>query len=300
VIKFLVTAEQAGTRLDQIVARAAGCSAQEARRLIADGRVRVDGALRPKGLLVAAGAAIAIEPIADDKRPVPQPELPLVVLHEDAALLGLDKPAGMATHPLRPGERGTLANALVARFPECAAVADDPREGGVAHRLDVDTSGVVLAARTRGAWQALRRAFSTGAVSKEYLALVAGKPPDEGELRGELVHATRRRMQVDEWGDSERSRGPVVTRYRVERRGRDLALVRATSSSGRMHQIRAHFAHAGWPLCGDALYGGPPLEGGHWLHAAAVSLAHPTTGAQLRIEAPVPEKRAAILEKMIR
>jgi 23S rRNA pseudouridine1911/1915/1917 synthase len=300
VIKFLVAEEQAGTRLDQIVARAAGCSAQEARRLIADGRVRVDGAKKPKGLLVTAGAAIAIEPFADDKRPLPQPELALALLHEDTALLALDKPAGMPTHPLRAGEHGTLANALVARFPECAGVADDPREGGVAHRLDVDTSGVVLAGRTREAWLALRRAFSTGAVTKEYLALVAGKPPDEGELRGELVHATRRRMQVDEWGESEHSRGPVATRYRVEARGRDLALVRATSSSGRMHQIRAHFAHAGWPLVGDSLYGGPPVEGGHWLHAAAVTVPHPATGKPLRIEAPVPEKRSAILEKLIR
>ena len=104
-------------------------------------------------------------------------------------------------------------------------------------------------------------------------------------------------MQVDEWGESEHTRGPVSTRYRVERRGRDLALVRATSTSGRMHQIRAHFAHAGWPLVGDALYGGPPSEGGHWLHAAAVTLAHPDTGAPIRIEAPIPAARLDLLER---
>jgi 23S rRNA pseudouridine1911/1915/1917 synthase len=262
--------------------------------------VRVDGAKRPKGLLVPAGATIAIEPFTEDKRPVAQPELPLEVLHQDDALLALAKPAGVPTHPLRAGERGTLANALVARFPECAAVADDLREGGVAHRLDIDTSGVVLAGRTRAAWQALRRAFSTGNVTKEYLALVVGKPPDEGELRGELVHAGRRRMQVDEWGESDEAHDnlrPVVTRFRVVERGRELALVRAISSSGRMHQIRAHFAHAGWPLYGDALYGGPPSPSGHWLHASAVELPHPATGARLRIEASLPADRLALLER---
>ena len=208
----------------------------------------------------------------EDKRPLPDPDTPLVELYADDALVAVDKPAGLATHPLRAGERGTLANALVARHPECALVADDPREGGFAHRLDTETSGVLLAARTRAAWQSLRRAFGDGAVAKEYLALVAGDPPPSGTIEVPLVHAGRR---VRVAGDRDLDRLAARTDFETLARGDGVALVRARSSSGRMHQIRVHLAHRGHPLVGDALYGGPPPAAGtrgHFLHAAAIDL----------------------------
>jgi 23S rRNA pseudouridine1911/1915/1917 synthase len=248
---------------------------------------------------------------------VPQKELALDVILFDEALVALNKPPGMPTHPLKPGEKGTLASALVARYPECARVSDDPREGGVAHRLDIDTSGVLLAARTREAWLAMRRSFSTGAVEKTYLALCAGSPPDEGEVRAALAHAGRRVRATSEWddeyarpspspggarkGDADPGARAAITRYRVVARTEDVALVRAYASTGRMHQIRAHLAHAGFPLVGDPLYGGPPpLPGthGHFLHALAVKLPHPTTGKPLEIEAPMPATRRESLGRL--
>jgi 23S rRNA pseudouridine1911/1915/1917 synthase len=299
---FTVAATDEGARLDQWLARALDCSRRQAQRLIDEGGVRVDGARVAKGARVHAGAAVAVAhapPRPDELRPIPEPDAPLATLHVDDTLVAVDKPAGVATHPLRAGERGTLANALVARFPECALVADDAREGGVAHRLDIETSGVVLAARTRPAWQALRHAFSDGAVAKEYLALVAGAPPPTGTIDLPLVQAGR---HVRAAGDRALDALDAVTDFETLARGDGVALVRARSSSGRMHQIRVHLAHLGHPLVGDALYGGPPPAPGtrgHFLHAAAVTFPHPSTGARSRIEAPLPPDRAAALAAMV-
>jgi 23S rRNA pseudouridine1911/1915/1917 synthase len=291
-----------GARLDQWLARALDCSRRDAQRLIADGAVRLDGSRATKGARVRGGASVRVAaepPRADDKRPQPEPDVPLVVVHADDALVAMVKPSGMATHPLLAGERGTLANALVARFAECAAVADDAREGGVAHRLDSDTSGLVLAARTREAWLSLRRSFGDGAVSKEYLALVAGSPPNAGVVDVALAHAGKR-VRAAAVGDADAQ--PATTRYQTLARGEGVALVRASSSSGRMHQIRAHLAHAGFPIVGDVLYGGPPPATGtrgHFLHASAVTFPHPTTGARTTLTAPLPDDRAAALRALV-
>ena len=301
-LAFTVDDADDGARLDQWLARTLECSRRQAQRLIDDGGVRVDGARAAKGTRVHAGAAVEVAhapPREDELRPTPDADAPLLTLLVDDALVAVDKPAGIATHPLRAGERGTLANALVARFPECALVADDAREGGVAHRLDTETSGVVLAGRTRAAWQSLRRAFTDGAVQKEYLALVAGAPPPSGTIDLALAHAGRR---VRVAGDRDLDALDAVTDYETLARGDGVALVRARSSSGRMHQIRVHLAHLGHPLVGDALYGGPPPAAGtrgHFLHAAAVAFPHPSTGARTRVEAPLPADRAAALAAVV-
>ena len=268
--------------------------------------MRVDGRRAVKGRLLAVGATVELEraPEAiEERRPVPQPELPLEVAYSDDALVAMVKPFGMPTHPLRGGERGTLANALVARFPECAAASDDPREGGVAHRLDADTSGVLLAARSPDDWRALRRAFASGQVDKEYWALVDGAPPDEGEVRAPLAHAGAKKMRaLDEDSLELRSR-QARTRFETLARGDGAALVRAFTSTGRMHQVRVHLAHAGHPLYGDALYGGPPLpagaSGGHVLHAARITFPHPRDGRRLTIAAPLPPERAALIASLV-
>lgn len=311
-MQLVVSVADERARLDQFIARRTGCSRAEARRLIDDGKVRVNGRRAAKGLLLSAGARVELEgapPSDEQKRPVPQPERALTVLLVDEALVALNKPAGEPSHPLRPGERGTLANALVARYPECASVADDPREGGLAHRLDIDTSGVILAARTRPAWQALRRAFSSGQVEKEYWALVAGAPPDAGDIDAPLAHATARTVkaveQDEQWLNLSYSTSlarPAHTHFEVLARGPDVALVRARTRTGRMHQVRAHLAHLGHPLLGDALYGGPPAPGGasgHVLHAARITFPHPTSGAATTLSAPLPPDRARLIRAAV-
>jgi 23S rRNA pseudouridine1911/1915/1917 synthase len=300
---FTVADADDGARLDQWLAQVLGCSRREAQRLIGEGAVRIDGARAAKGTRLRRGAAIVVEqgvPVADDKRPVPEAATPLEVVHADDAIVAMVKPPGVPTHPLRPGERGTLANALVARYPECALVSDDPREGGVAHRLDRDTSGLVLAARTRAAWSSLRRAFAAGAVEKEYLALVAGAPPERGVIDAPLVHAGKRTRVARTRDLAAQS---ATTAYAVLARGEELALVLATSTSGRMHQVRVHLMHLGHPIIGDALYGGPPPAPGtrgHFLHASAVTFTHPTTGASTTVRAPLPPDRAAALVALVK
>lgn len=295
---WTVGTTQAGERVDSFIASCAGCSRAEARRLIDAGAVRVDGRRARKGTRLAAGARVELTAAPADetaRRPVPQPELPLALLYADDALVALDKPAGWPTHPLVPGERGTLANALVARFPECALAGADPREGGLAHRLDADTSGVILAARNAATFTALRGAFGRGEVEKVYWALAQGSPPERGEIEAALVQAGAR---VRVAGPADWRPLAAHTEFRVLARGDGCALVEARAHSGRMHQIRAHLAHAGHPLFGDALYGGPAAPAGtrgHFLHAARLTLPHPLTGAPLELEARLPADRARAL-----
>jgi 23S rRNA pseudouridine1911/1915/1917 synthase len=276
-------------RLDVAVAQAAGCTRREAQRLIEEGRVRVDGRARAlsKGTFVEAGAAVDVEP-PGDSAPIAEPELPLTVLHQDARFVFVDKPAGMATHPLRPGERGTLANALVARFPECAAASAQLREGGVGHRLDHATTGVLVAARSREAWTALRAEFAGGRVEKTYWALVVGDPPERGEIFAALAHAGQRVTTAPRANSM-----PAETRFVVLQRGPSCALVEAVAHTGRMHQIRAHLAHLGHPLVGDELYGGPVEAGGHVLHARRLVV------DKIAVEAPWPAARRAVVERFL-
>lgn len=300
--ELTVAAEDRGARLDQWLASACECSRHEAQRLIADGAVRINGARAAKGVRLDPGDVVQLtrEPPTDEQlRPLPEPEVALTIVHVDAALVAMVKPIATPTHPLRAGERGTLANALVARYPECALVADDAREGGVAHRLDADTSGIVLAARTRPAWLDLRDSFSRGAVEKEYLALVAGLPPSSGEIDAPLVQAGKRARVA---GDRDLDPQPALTRFQLLAHGDGVALVRALSTSGRMHQIRVHLAHLGHPLVGDELYGGPPAAAGtrgHFLHAASLTFEHPLTGSVTTLAAPLPPERAEALQLLV-
>jgi len=304
-----------GARLDQVVARlAGGVSVHAARRLIADGRVRLDGrraALGKKGQRVAAGQTIEIDDdaigAAADARapgapagaagmaPVAEPEAPLVVLYQDADLVAIDKPAGISCHPLRAGEIGTVANALVARFPECARAGGDPREGGLGHRLDRDTSGVLLAARSHAAWLALRAALKQPDCEKSYLAEVMGRPEPRGRMDAPIGRSGRRgrRVRIGEG----RNPLPAVTEWEVLDPRGGTTLVRARLHAGRAHQVRAHLAAAGHPIAGDAVYGGAEALAAARalgatslrLFAESVRLAHPTSGAPLLIAAPAPE-----------
>ena len=292
-------------RLDVAVSRAAGCSRREAQRHIEAGHVRVDGHLGKKGTLVAAGASVDVtEPLPDAAAfaPVPQPELPLVVLYVDDQLVVVDKAAGQATHPLRPHERGTVANAIVARYPECASASKDTREGGVTHRLDTDTTGILVAARTPAAWTALREAFAQQHVIKTYEALVVGNPPDRGEIRAPLVSRGKKVRALrpgEEWTDlaDKTPARDARTDFEVLTRGANVALVRATAQTGRMHQIRAHLAHLGHPLVGDTLYGGPPSTNGHLLHASRIVLDLGPTHLDLTCD--WPPARTALLTALL-
>jgi 23S rRNA pseudouridine1911/1915/1917 synthase len=282
--------EQAGARVDHVVAAAIpGLAVARARRLVEAGAVRLDGRVARKGDRVAAGQTLELDEgtAAGAAAAGVEPDAGVAVawLHVDDALVAISKPAGVPSHPLQPGERGTAANALVARFPECATASADAREGGLGHRLDNETSGVLLAARSRAAWEALRAALRAPSCTKTYLAEVVGDPPQRGVETAPIGRAGRRGGRVRVGA----GRQPLAARTEwevVERRGAT-TLVRARLHAGRAHQVRAHLAAAGFPIVGDPVYG----EGGGLglrLHAHTISLAHPTTGAPLLIEAPPP------------
>lgn len=286
-------------RLDKVVARLFSVSRGRAMDWIAEGRVRIDGKRAPKGAQVAAGAKICVERPPPDQ-PAPQPELAIRIVHADQHLVVADKPAGMPSHPLKPGETGTAANALVGRFPELAQVGPQLREGGLVHRLDTDTSGLLLAARTEAAYAMLRAQFTARTVDKGYLALAAGELHAGGEIALPLAHDpkdARRMMAISdpEYAEAHAAR-PAVTRFLpVERRG-GFTLLEIEIPTGVMHQIRAHLAFIGHPLAGDELYGGPILAGldRHFLHAARLAFAHPD-GSRARFESALPPDLSAAL-----
>ena len=297
-----VPADAAAERLDKVVAKLFGVSRGRAMDWIAEGRVRIDGRRAPKGSPVPAGARVSVERPPPDQ-PVPQPDLPIRIVHADACLVVADKPAGMPSHPLKPGEKGTAANALVGRFPELAGVGPQQREGGLVHRLDTDTSGLLLAARTDAAHAMLRAQFAARTVDKGYLALVAGELHAGGEIALPLAHDPKDARKMLAASDAEYAEAhgarPAVTRFAPVERRSGFTLLEVEIPTGVMHQIRAHLAFIGHPLVGDDLYGGPELPGlrRHFLHSARQGFSHPD-GSRARFESPLPPDLAAALEAL--
>ena len=313
----------AGARLDVVlVRRVEGMSRREAKRLIDAGKVRVNGRRARKGAAVGAGDRIVLEerPLARTFEAAPDPAAPLEIIHEDRWIVAVSKPAGMPSHPLRPGETGTLAGALVARYPEMASVGYSPREPGIIHRLDTDTSGLVLAARDVSTFDTLREALEAGRIEKRYIALCAGQVDAPRTVSIPLAPHPRDKRKVlacEHARDAARYRArPAVTeilqseptRVEVDRVEVDptrveagvASLVRARSLAAYRHQIRAHLAAIGHPLFGDRLYGGPDLLGleRHFLHASEIELAHPASGEVMRLVSPLAPDLVAALDRL--
>jgi 23S rRNA pseudouridine1911/1915/1917 synthase len=301
--EFRVPAEQAGRRLDRFLCdQVTGLSRASARRCIEHGEVRVNGARAAAGRRLQEGDRVRIEALSALRegpllRALPQADLPLRVCYEDAALLVVDKPAGMPSHPLRPGERGTLASALLARYPELAAVGYSAREPGLVHRLDTDTSGLVLVARDVATFDALRAALSNGAIDKRYQALCAGA------VHAPAVHEawlSARGARVTVRPSAFATAEPIVTELLDARVLADCSLVTVRAPRARRHQIRAHLAALGHPIVGDARYGGPSSSGlsRHLLHAGEIAFAHPHTGAAIRVQASLPDDFAEVVARL--
>lgn len=297
-----IPAEDEGQRLDHVVAKAANVSIQRAKELIGDGRVRVGHRRPKKGDRARAGDRLTVE-LPQTEQPVAQPELPLSMLHVDEWLIALDKPAGVSMHPLEAGETGTLANALIARHPEVVGASPEDRCPGLIHRLDRDTSGVVLWARRREAFDALRTQFAARTVGKRYFALVEGFVEGSGTLEVPLAHdpADARKMLAAPYpAEAEALKArPAVTTYKAMGIGDGATLLDVEIPTGVMHQIRAHFAFTGHPVVGDELYGAQPVEGfdRHALHAASISFEHPDGSGRVQWSAKLPPELVALLAR---
>lgn len=278
----------APTRLDKLLCeRLPGCTRRRARELIAGGHVRVDGRRARKGVEVRPGSLVQVDPIEGSSVALPPADRGDVrVIYEDSAVIAVDKPAGMPSHPRRAGDLGTAANFLVARYPELAAVGR-PLEAGLVHRLDNDTSGVLLAARTPAAHDDLRRQFSRGEVVKKYLALVRGEVVTAATIDAPIEHApgSRRRMRIAAPGTG---RG-AITRYVPLCQAGGNTWIEVEMRTGVRHQIRVHLAAAGHPLVGDRLYDRQTdaSGAGYQLRAISITFRHPTTKEQMTLRESV-------------
>ncbi|HUI26276.1 MAG TPA: RluA family pseudouridine synthase [Candidatus Kryptonia bacterium] len=299
---YIVPAGSPPQRLDVFLTHAfPRGSRQRVRALIEADAVRVNGRRRPKGAMLQAGDVVRVTADSAPARLAANDSLRVAVLHEDADVIVVDKPAGMPSHAVRPDDNNTVANFLLARYPELRAVGSDPREPGLVHRLDTGTSGVLVVAHRDPAYAALRQQFAARTVIKEYVAMVSGDVTAAGEVRMPLAHDRRnpRRMRAcrsDDEAAARRAR-PATTRYRpIERFGSE-TLLAIEIPTGVTHQIRVHLAEIGHPIVGDRLYGSrDPVR--QLLHARRITFTHPRSGERLTIESPLPTDLQAHLENL--
>jgi 23S rRNA pseudouridine1911/1915/1917 synthase len=300
-VRLRLPPEAAGSRLDRALADRFPEHSRTAVALwIREGRVRVDGRVLPGKHRLAGGETVEVDvPPPRPTHLVPE-DLPLAVLHEDEALLVLDKPPGLTVHPGAGQRQGTLANALAHHLRDLPALGGEDRPG-IVHRLDKQTSGVIVVARTERAQRALSRAFAERTVEKVYLACVHGLPRAERgtiEKRIRRSPVARTKMTVCDAGGRE-----AFTAWAVERRLPRHALLRCMPRTGRTHQIRVHLASIGHPIVGDATYGrrgapGEALAPRLLLHAWRLAFPHPDTGARVSFEAPLPQDFRTALDAL--
>jgi 23S rRNA pseudouridine1911/1915/1917 synthase len=289
--ELVVAPEDAGERLDVFVARAAGSRAA-AQRLIDGGAVLVDGRPLAKRHRVTAGERVAIGELTPSAPP-DAPPATFEIAYEDEHLIVVDKPPGVVVHPGAGHRAGTLVQALEGRV---AGGADRDRPG-VVHRLDRDTSGLLVLARTDDAHAALQDALQRREIVREYLALVEGRPAARrGTIDAPLGRDRRARTRMSTDTDDPRE---AVTHFEVERNLPSATLLRVRLETGRTHQIRAHLQAIGHPVAGDPEYGRPRLYGlqRQFLHAARLAFAHPATQERLDFTSPLPPDLAGALEK---
>jgi len=298
----VIPVDFAGDRLDQALSRLfPAYSRTRLQAWIDAGRVRVDGATAESKRKVWGGERITLVPEPSARETSFAPEaIPLEIVHEDAHLLVVDKPAGLVVHPGSGNWAGTMLNALLAHAPDSSQI---PR-AGIVHRLDKDTSGLLVVAKTLEAQTSLVRQLQAHTVSRRYLALVSGSTSETGQVEAAIgrhpIHRTR--MAVVAAGK------PALTHYRALRRGEHWTLLECRLETGRTHQIRVHLDSIGHPLLGDPVYGSRRLPAAlaarigdfarQALHAWRLELVHPGTHAAVAWEAPAPADFQSLLERL--
>jgi 23S rRNA pseudouridine1911/1915/1917 synthase len=286
-LTFIAEAANTGERLDHYLqARMSGYSRARIQAWIKDGLVTVDGAAAKPSMTLRGREQIAVNPANPPPLKAEAEDAPIEILYEDAAVIALDKPAGLVVHAGAGAHSGTLVNRLVHHFSSLSQVGGEQRPG-IVHRLDRGTSGVLLVARTDAAHRALAAQFAGRTTEKTYLALVEGRVnSDSGRITKPITrdpaHRTRMTARLDHGRDA-------LTDYRVRRRFEKFTYLEVRIGTGRTHQIRAHLKSIGHPVAGDTLYGA--RAGGRiFLHAWRIRFDSPATGERVTVEAPLPKE----------
>lgn len=304
--RFAVLPEDAGQRLDRfIVSQLPDLSRSRVQLLMQEGRIQVNGVSCKASHRVASGESVTVEiPLPRCSAVEPEP-IPLEILYEDANVAVVNKPAGMVVHPGVRAEAGTLVAALLDRFGGVAGLSTigGPMRPGIVHRLDKDTSGAILIARTDAAHKKLTDDFRKRLVRKTYLSLLHGKVEGiSGRIELPVARDLHRRARMT---TRRREGRPARTDWRIRLRMDGFTLVEADLRTGRTHQIRVHFSACGCPVVGDTIYGAPRQErvgselipplGRNFLHAARLSFNHPATLERIEVRAPLPSELCAYL-----
>jgi 23S rRNA pseudouridine1911/1915/1917 synthase len=287
---LVVEPGQEGQRLDQYLSAAAGSRAQAA-RLIEAGAVRVDGRAVLKRHEVRAGERVVVTRVAAEAPAFESDPAPFAIAFEDDDLLVVDKPAGVVVHPARGHRTGTLAQALAG----VAAGGDDPWRAGIVHRLDRDTSGLLVVAKSEEVHRSLKALLAARELHREYLALVDGVPPARtGTIDAPIGRDRRERVLNSVDTDQPRE---ARTHFTVVRALAGASLLTVVLDTGRTHQIRVHLAAIGHPVLGDRPYGGPVRFGlqRQFLHAGRLAFTHPVTGEAIEVHSELPPDLAAAL-----
>jgi 23S rRNA pseudouridine1911/1915/1917 synthase len=293
-VQLEIAPESGGERLDVLLAQTLGSRAR-AQRLITAGRVLVDGAVVRKNHRVAGGEQIVVDD-APEASTAPDPGAPVAsfeVAFEDEHLLVVDKPAGVVVHPARGHRDGTLAQALAGR----AAGGEQDWRAGIVHRLDRNTSGLLVVAKSDDVHRGLKDALAKHEIRREYLALVDGRPPSRsGTIEAPIGRDRRRRILISTDTDAPKE---AITHFEIERALPQATLLRVRLQTGRTHQIRVHMQAIGHPVCGDPEYGRKGLYGlqRQFLHAARLAFRHPVTEGEVDVSSPLPDDLRAALER---
>ncbi|MDY6907808.1 MAG: RluA family pseudouridine synthase [Chloroflexota bacterium] len=289
-----LTVDRAGVRLDRYVAdECADLSRSSVQRLIEEGLVTVNGRAARAGLKLNAGDRIVVM-APPPQATVPQPEaIPLRIVYEDGDVLVVDKPAGLTVHPAPGHPEHTLVNAVLAHCPDLGGTGSDARPG-IVHRLDRDTSGLMVVAKSERAYRSLTEQMRSRTVTKRYLALVEGHlSPEQGIIEAALGRDPQRRMRMAVVSQGREA----VTRYRVIEYLDGRTLLEVTPETGRTHQIRVHLAAIGHPVVGDQVYGSrSPLVARQFLHAWRLGFELPGSGERAEFEAALPSDLEAALK----
>ncbi len=298
VVEF--SADNKGERIDKLLVERMGELSRSAiQQLIRDGLVLVNGAEVKPNYRTRAGDVIVARVVAEPAPELRAEPIPLDVIYEDAYLLVVNKPAGMVVHPAFGHGSGTLVNALLSHVPDIENEAQSDRPG-IVHRLDMDTSGLIVVAKQERVRSALQQAFKAHEVEKHYLVLVEGQvTAGHGVIRAEIGRDPRQRKRMTVVADGR----AAVTEYRVLERFEWQTYLEAEPQTGRTHQIRVHFAYIGHPVVGDTVYGYRKQRVSldrQFLHAARLVFAHPVTGEVLDLTAALPAELAALLDDLRR